>query len=676
MEDFLKYLASLLFLLAMLGTVHAQQLNPGAGVSGGSFGGGPIIVQSINNTYLYADQYPGLSLDAKLTAAETACPPEGCTIDASAMSGPQVWNNTLVINKPTKLLLNGQISYTGPPLANGLIEVADEAGSGADISCAHGVGINPVWPPIPNMPPASGGPITLNPANLLQVWQCYILTNPTGPLATVPIASISVTFTSPPVAVATTVGAPPFTVGQAVRISGVTPNTFNDYVIVTAVTANNFSFIPHPPMPTTGGPGVASAYMPVISVTYSDSNVNIHDLNFVANNNTGSVIRENAGNRLGLGIVNNHYNHNQFLNTDGIGNQGYAIEISGQFNLGENTNQKEIAWNNIMGLAGCYFVDQSQIVQTVLVGNSCGFTTNAPAFKLDCYQCINTQNTEYRNNIFYGGLGPANHPVFEIDSGYNVNIENNDFELPNILQNAAVDTIWIHQMQGKVDLNTFLSTPNVNAPRYSVNVDDTSAYGHLVIDGNHSSGGETTFFNDPVNQAPPAVGGFQGYLYYGNNEDFNRAPGPGTQLEPSLIQGTGSGSGVTYTTTSTTLVPVDPARLVWDFWMPSGYIATINGAADVSGTTGGSAVCLGIIDLVTNSILIEKAQSVAGGGIVALPVQAIVPPQQAGNHLQVALAFAACGGAGTAAVTNLINPTTDLRPVMSVQLVPAWGGTN
>src|SRR5215472_1919695 len=665
-----QLLLSVLALVLCTTSAWAQQLNPGGGGGGGTGLGGNIIVSSINNAYLYADQFPGSTMDAKLAAAENVCPATGCTIDASNITGAQTWSTTLNLTKPTKLLLNGKISYTGAPLASGLIHLADTGGSGDEISCAKGVGINPVWPPVPNMP---GGALTLNPANLLQQWQCYILTNPTGPVATVNITSIAVAG-SPPVATVTATGTVPFTAGQGVRIAGVNPDYFNTFAIVQSVSGSTFTFAANSSMPASGTGGTAATYMPVIDITYSTSNVNIHDLNFVANANTGSVIHESGGNRIGLGIVNNHYNHNQFINTDGIGNQGFAVEISSIKGLGENTNQKEISWNSIGGLAGCYFIDQSNIVVASLVGNECFFWNNAPTLKLDCYQCVQTQNTDIHTDIWYGGLGPADHPVLEVDSGYNINIENNDFELPNMLQNANVDYLWIHQGSSLYIVNNaFLSTPppnpNPNSGRYAINTDNTSSCGHLVIDGNHSSGGETRFFNDPINATPPASGGFQGYLYYGHNEDKRLVPGAGQQVEPWVAQMTGSGNGANYSTTSTTFVPIDTGRMQYDFWMPNGYIALVTGAADIYNSTAGQAGCLAIRDNVSGSVLNQKVM--ANTTFSEASVQYIIPGNS--QHYQLQLAYASCGGSGTTIVANQNTPS---RPIFTVNLTPAGGNTN
>lgn len=61
--------------------------------------------------------------DVLLTDAETLLPDSGGTIDASMVTGEKPWTSgsTLRLTKPTHLILNGQISYTGDPLEHGLI---------------------------------------------------------------------------------------------------------------------------------------------------------------------------------------------------------------------------------------------------------------------------------------------------------------------------------------------------------------------------------------------------------------------------------------------------------------------------------------------------------------------------------------------------------------------------
>jgi hypothetical protein len=346
--------------------------------------------------------------------------------------------------------------------------------------------------------------------------------------------------------------------------------------------------------------------------------------------------------------------------------------------LGMNFNNKEIEYNAIAGLSGCIYVGESQIVAVEIRGNSCGFGTTGPQVQFDCYQCTQNQNIDYRLNVFWDNFTPTDHSVMNIDSGYNYNIENNDFELPNPLQNANVDHIRIGQGYGYIRNNTFLSTSGRNSGRYDINVANTSAYSHLVVDGNHSAGNELFFFHDPPNAVAPSLGGFQGFLYYGHNEDKGKWPSD-TSVEPVVHQFTGSGNGANYTTTSTTFVPLDRSRppsegtprFLYDFWMPAGYIALITGSVDAYNNTAGQGACIALVDGVTGRILNQKVQAATSATGSEVSVQYIIPGDS--NHHQVQLEFASCGGSGT---TSVANSNTSNRPVMTVQLMPANGGTN
>ena len=99
--------------------------------------------------------------DQIIQAAINALPATGGIVDETALSGPQPLGGPILINKPVRLILNGQFTYSGAAIVNGLFQFLPGS-DGSDVECLT-----------PSSRPSGSGGIPTS-------WSCYVSVTPSG----------------------------------------------------------------------------------------------------------------------------------------------------------------------------------------------------------------------------------------------------------------------------------------------------------------------------------------------------------------------------------------------------------------------------------------------------------------------------------------------------------------